>query len=38
MMPAAIGSNAFWKQATSWITGQSTKDTVDKIEAAWPKS
>ena len=37
MMPAAIGSNAFWKQATSWITGQSTKDTVDKIEAAWPK-
>jgi alpha-glucoside transport system substrate-binding protein len=38
LMPAAIGSNAFWKQATSWITGQSTKDTVDKIEAAWPKS
>ena len=37
-MPAAIGSDAFWKQATSWITGQSTKDTVDKIEAAWPKS
>ncbi len=36
-MPAAIGSNAFWKQATAWITGQSTKDTVDKIEAAWPK-
>jgi len=38
MMPAAIGSDAFWKQATAWITGQSTKDTVDKIEAAWPKS
>jgi len=37
-MPAAIGSDAFWKQATAWITGQSTKDTVDKIEAAWPKS
>ncbi len=36
-MPAAIGSNAFWKQATAWIVGQSTKDTVDKIEAAWPK-
>ena len=36
-MPAAIGSDAFWKQATNWITGQSTKDTVDKIEAAWPK-
>ena len=36
-MPAAIGSGAFWKQATSWITGQSTGDTVDKIEKAWPK-
>jgi alpha-glucoside transport system substrate-binding protein len=36
-MPAAIGSGAFWKQATSWITGQSTGDTVGKIEKAWPK-
>lgn len=36
-MPAAVGSDSFWKQATSWITGQSTKDTVDKIEASWPK-
>nr|WP_100424216.1 ABC transporter substrate-binding protein [Sediminihabitans luteus] len=35
-MPAAVGSNAFWKQATAWITGQSTKDTLDKIEASWP--
>ena len=25
-MPAAVGSNAFWKQATSWITGQDTQD------------
>ncbi len=37
-MPAAIGSNAFWKQATAFIVGQDTKTTVDKIEAAWPKS
>ncbi|MBO4205495.1 ABC transporter substrate-binding protein [Micromonospora echinofusca] len=37
MMPGAVGSNAFWKQSTSWITGQSTKQTVDNIEAAWPK-
>jgi alpha-glucoside transport system substrate-binding protein len=36
-MPAAIGSNAFWKQATSWITGQDTRTTVDNIEKAWPK-
>jgi alpha-glucoside transport system substrate-binding protein len=36
-MPAAVGSNAFWKQATAWITGQDTKTTVDNIEKAWPK-
>ena len=36
-MPAAVGSDSFWKQSTAWITGQSTKDTVDKIEASWPK-
>ena len=38
LMPGAVGSNSFWKQATAWITGQSTKDTLDKIEASWPKS
>ncbi|WP_430785924.1 ABC transporter substrate-binding protein [Actinoplanes sp. G11-F43] len=37
MMPAAVGSNAFWKQTTNWITGQDTKTTLDNIEAAWPK-
>jgi len=36
-MPAAVGSNAFWKQSTNWITGQDTKTTVDNIEKAWPK-
>jgi alpha-glucoside transport system substrate-binding protein len=38
MMPAAVGSDAFWKQATAWVTGQDTKTTVDNIEAAWPKT
>jgi len=36
-MPAAANS-AFWKEATAWITGQSTAQTLDKIEAAWPTS
>ena len=36
-MPAAVGSNAFWKQSTQWITGQDTKTTVDNIEKAWPQ-
>ena len=37
LMPAAVGSNAFWKQTTSWITGQDTKTTLDNIEKAWPQ-
>jgi len=35
-MPGAVGTDAFWKQSTKWILGQSTKDTLDAIEAAWP--
>lgn len=37
-MPAVIGADVFWKQATAWIVGQDTTTTVNKIEAAWPKS
>ncbi|HEY3011062.1 MAG TPA: ABC transporter substrate-binding protein [Micromonosporaceae bacterium] len=37
MMPGAVGSNSFWKQATAWITGQDTKTTLDNIERSWPK-
>lgn len=36
-MPAAVGSGAFWKQATKWIEGQDTKTTLDNIEKAWPR-
>ncbi|MFI5930754.1 ABC transporter substrate-binding protein [Actinoplanes sp. NPDC051494] len=35
-MPAAVGSNAIFKQMTNWITGQDTKTTVDNVEKAWP--
>jgi alpha-glucoside transport system substrate-binding protein len=36
-MPAAVGADAFWKQATRWINGQDTGTTVDNIEKAWPR-
>ncbi|GAA2388792.1 ABC transporter substrate-binding protein [Dactylosporangium salmoneum] len=36
-MPAAVGTNAFWKQGTNWVTGQSTQATLDAIEKAWPR-
>ena len=37
-MPGAVGAGSFWKEMTAWITGQSTKDTLDNIEKSWPTS
>jgi alpha-glucoside transport system substrate-binding protein len=37
LMPADIGGDTFWTQSTNWINGQSTQQTVDAVEAAWPK-
>ena len=37
LMPGAVGSNSFWKEATNWVTGKSTKNALDAIEASWPK-
>jgi alpha-glucoside transport system substrate-binding protein len=38
LMPAAVGAGTFWKGMVSWITGKSTKEVTDGIEASWPKS
>ena len=38
-MPGAVGSGAFWKDMTAWISGQEDLDTALKnIDAAWPSS
>ena len=37
-MPGAVGAGSFWKEMTAWITGESTKQALDKIEASWPSS
>ena len=37
-MPGAVGAGSFWKEMTAWITGESTKDALDKIEDSWPAS
>jgi alpha-glucoside transport system substrate-binding protein len=37
-MPAAVGSGTFWKEMVNWVSGQSTKETLDNIEASWPSS
>jgi len=36
LMPAAVGSDAEWKQFTAWITGQDDATTLANIDAAWP--
>jgi alpha-glucoside transport system substrate-binding protein len=36
LMPQAVGADSFWKQMTAWITGQSTGDSLDKVEDSWP--
>ena len=35
MMPAAVGSGSFWKEATAWILGGSTEDMLNNIEKSW---
>ncbi|GAA1156316.1 ABC transporter substrate-binding protein [Nocardioides aquiterrae] len=38
MMPGEVGAGSFWKEMTNWITGESTQDALDNIEASWPSS
>ena len=38
LMPGAVGAGTEWKGLTDWLTGKSTKATLDAIEASWPKS
>jgi alpha-glucoside transport system substrate-binding protein len=38
-MPGAVGSGTFWKDMTSWISGQESLDAALKnIDASWPTS
>ncbi|HEX9230740.1 MAG TPA: ABC transporter substrate-binding protein [Jatrophihabitantaceae bacterium] len=36
-MPSSVGAGSFWKQMTTWITGQSDQTTLNNIEKSWPK-
>jgi alpha-glucoside transport system substrate-binding protein len=38
-MPGAVGAGTFWKDMTSWISGQENLDTALKnIDNSWPSS
>lgn len=36
LMPAEVGTVAFWTGMVDWVIGQSTQETVDFVENAWP--
>ena len=38
LMPGAVGADSFWKGIVAWVTGQSTAQVLDTIEASWPTS
>jgi alpha-glucoside transport system substrate-binding protein len=37
LMPAEVGTVAFWSGMVDWLTGASTQETLDSIQAAWPE-
>ncbi len=38
LMPGAVGTGTFWKEATAWVIGGSTSDMLGNIEKTWPKA
>ncbi|RXR25767.1 carbohydrate ABC transporter substrate-binding protein [Oerskovia turbata] len=38
LMPGAVGAGTFWTGIVNWLTGASTQEVVDQIEASWPTS
>ncbi|WP_121256669.1 ABC transporter substrate-binding protein [Nocardioides ferulae] len=36
LMPGEVGAGSFWREMTAWITGQSTEESLEKIESSWP--
>jgi alpha-glucoside transport system substrate-binding protein len=38
-MPGAVGSGTFWREMTSWISGQTSQaNALKAIDTSWPKS
>ena len=37
LMPGPVGAGSLWKGMVDWITGKSTNDVVNQVEASWPK-
>ena len=38
LMPKEVGSGTFWTGMVEWMSGQSSQEVADKIEASWPEA
>ena len=38
LMPGEVGAGTFWTGMVNWVTGSSTQEVTDQIEASWPAS
>ncbi|WP_345208006.1 ABC transporter substrate-binding protein [Fodinibacter luteus] len=38
LMPKEVGSGTFWTGMVEWMSGASSQETADKIEASWPQA
>jgi alpha-glucoside transport system substrate-binding protein len=36
LMPAEVGTGTFWTGIVNWLTGSSTEEVTEQIEASWP--
>ncbi len=38
LMPKEVGSGTFWTGMVQWMSGKSSQEVADQIEASWPKA
>lgn len=38
LMPKEVGSGTFWTGMVEWMSGSSSQQVADKIEASWPEA
>ena len=36
LMPGAVGADSFWRGIVAWVSGDTTAQVLDTIEASWP--
>lgn len=37
LMPKEVGSGTFWTAMVQWVSGKSSKEVTDEVEASWPE-